>query len=113
MRGIAFMSEHYNRCMYEDFNGLSGFWYIVDDIVIYDCDATQHASYAQKFLSTCAEKKIILNLDKCKLCEPFTGFQLSATGYQIDHTITNVISKFPTAANRTDLQSFFGLVNQF
>ena len=33
----------------------------------------------------------------------------SGTGYQIDHTITDAISKFPTSANHTDLQS---LVNQ-
>ena len=33
-------------------------------------------------------------------------------GYQVDQSITNTISEFPTPANRTDLHSFFGLVNQ-
>ena len=113
--GISSISEHYDRCMYEAFEGLSGFHCIVDDIVIYDSDVTQHASHVREFLQRCTEKKITLNLDKCKFCESsvtFTGFQLSATGYQVDHTIINAISKFPTPANRTDLQSFFGLVNQ-
>ena len=36
---------------------------------------------------------------------------LQATKY-VDHTIIDAISKFPTPANRTDLRSFFGLVNQ-
>jgi len=84
----------------------------VDDIVIYDSDTTQHASHVREFLQRCAEKKITLN---CKFGESsvtFAGFQLSATGYQIDHTIIDAISKFPTAANRTDLRSFFGLLNQ-
>ena len=40
------------------------------------------------------------------------GFQLSAAGYQVDHNIIDAISKFPTPTNCTDLQSFFGLVNQ-
>ena len=55
-----------------------------------------------------------LNRDKWKFCQTrvtFAGFQLSSQGYHIDSSITEVISKFPTPANRTDLWSFFGLVN--
>ena len=113
--GISSISEHYDRHMYEAFQGLSGFRQIVDDIVIYDSDATQHATHVREFLHRCVEKKVTLNLDKCKFCESsvtFAGFKLSATGYQVDRTITDAISKFPTPANRTDLRSFFGLVNQ-
>ena len=112
---ISSISEHYDRRMYEAFEGLSGFCHIVDDIVIYNSDVTQHASHVREFLQRCAEKKITLNLVKCKFCESsvtFAGFQLSATGHQADHTIIDAISKFPTPANRTDLRSFFGLVNQ-
>ena len=101
--------------MYQAFQGLSGFHHIIDDIVIYDSDATQHAACVWEFLNRCAEKKIILNLDKCKFCETslsFAGFQISAAGYQVDHTIIDAISKFPTPANCTDLRSFFGFVNQ-
>ena len=113
--GISSISEHYDRRMYEAFQGLSSFHRIVDDIVIYDSDATQHAAHVREFLNRCAEKKITLNLDKCKLCESsvsFAGFQLSAAGYQVDRNIIDAISKFPTPTNRTDLRSFFGLVNQ-
>ena len=104
--GISSTSEHYDRRMYEAFEGVSGFRRIMDDIVIYDSDVTQHALHVREFLQRCAEKKITLNLDKCKFCESsgtFAGFQLSATGYQVDHTIIDAISKFPTPANRTDL----------
>ena len=108
------ISEHYDRCMYEAFEGLSGFRRIVDDIVIYDSDVTQHASLSENFYKDVL-RKITLNLDKYKFCESsvtYSGFQLSATGYQVDHTIIDAISKFPTPTNRTDLQSFFGLDNQ-
>ena len=42
----------------------------------------------------------------------FCGLKLSSEGYQIDLTITQAITKFPTLSSRTDLQSFFGLTNQ-
>ena len=42
----------------------------------------------------------------------FAGFILSADGYKVDSSITDAISRFPTPSNRTNLRSFFGLVNQ-
>ena len=113
--GISSISEHYDRRMAEAFAGLSGFRRIVDDIVIYDSDATQHAQHVRTFLQRCADKQIALNLDKCHFFQSqviFAGFQLSANGYQVDTSITDAISNFPTPNNRTDLRSFFGLVNQ-
>ena len=101
--------------MAEAFTGLTGFRRVVDDIIIYDCDEQQHTAHVQQFLQRCAEKHIALNLDKCKFSQSkvtFAGFTLSAQGYQIDQSITDAISQFPTPKNRTDLRSLFGLVNQ-
>ena len=42
----------------------------------------------------------------------FAGFRLSTQGYQVDHSITDAISEFPKPSNRTELHSFYGLVNQ-
>ena len=112
---ISSISEHYDRRMAEAFAGLTGFRRIVDDIVIYDSNITQHANHVREFLQRCAEKQITSNLDKCKFCQTqviFTGFSLSAEGYQVDQSITDAIFNFPTPPNRTDLRSFFGLVNQ-
>jgi len=83
-------SEHYDRHMYEAFDGLSGFCCIVDDIVIDDSDATQPATHVQTFLQRCAEKNITLNLEKYKFFESsvtFARFQLSPTGYQVDKSM--------------------------
>ena len=113
--GISSISEHYDRRMAEAFTGLTGFQRIVDDIVIYDSDPQQHTTHVVQFLQRCADKHIALNFDKCKFCQTevtFAGFRLSAQGYQVDHSITDAISKFPKPSNRTDLRSFFGLVNQ-
>ena len=113
--GICSISEHYDRRMAEAFAGLTGFRRIVDDIVIYDGDAATHADHVRQFLKRCEEHNIALNLSKCNFCQTrvtFAGFILSAEGYQVDHSITNAISQFPTPTNRTDLRSFFGLANQ-
>ena len=113
--GICSISEHYDRRMAEAFVGLTGFRRIVDDIIIYDDNELQHATHVRQFLQRCADKQIALNPDKCKFCQTkvtFAGFTLSVEGYQIDHSITDAITQFPTPTNRTDLRSFFGLVNQ-
>ena len=114
--GISSISEHYERRMAEAFAGLTGFRRIVDDIVIYDSDITQHVKHVKEFLQRCSEKKISLNLDKCKFCQTqvtFAGFVLSAEGYQVDQSITNAISEFHTPANRTDLCSFLAWLTNF
>ena len=113
--GISSISEHYDRRMAKAFTGLTGFRRIVDDIVIYDSDPQQHTAHVIQFLQRCADKHIALNFDKCKFRQTevtFAGFRLSAQGYQVNHSITDAISKFPKPSNRTDLRSFFGLVNQ-
>ena len=58
--GISSISEHYNRRMDEAFAGLSGFRRIVDDVVIYDNDVTQHADHVREFLTRCAHWGVTL-----------------------------------------------------
>ena len=101
--------------MDEAFSGLTGYRRVVDDIVIYDSDSTQHAEHVRQFLLRCAERRITLNQDKWEYAQPrvtFAGFNLSKDGYSIDSAITDAIAKFPTPSNRTDLRAFFGLANQ-
>ena len=113
--GISSISEHYNRRMDEAFVGLKGYRRIVDDVVIFDRDTTLHASHVKMFLQHCVERQITLNTDKWVYARPevdFAGFHLSGDGYSIDNSIVTAISRFPQPANRTDLRSFVGLVNQ-
>ena len=58
---------------------------------------------------------IALNVDKCQFFRTqvtFAGFQLSSSGYKIDPSIIEAITKYPTPTSRSDLRSFIGLVNQ-
>eukprot|EP00094_Tigriopus_californicus_P014326 TCALIF_13891-PA protein Name:"Similar to pol Retrovirus-related Pol polyprotein from transposon opus (Drosophila melanogaster)" AED:0.43 eAED:0.44 QI:0/0/0/1/0/0/3/0/133 len=44
---------------------------------------------------------------------PFCGYIMGRDGWKIDATKTKALSEFPVPESRTDLRSFFGLVNQF
>ena len=113
--GLSSISEHYDRRMADAFHGLQDFRRFVDDIVIYDRNVSEHIPHVRQFLQRCADMHIALNLDKCKFVQPtvtFAGLHLSAQGYQVDRSVTEAISQYPTPTSRTDLRSFIGLVNQ-
>ena len=69
----------------------------------------------RKFISCPGWKLGIYDTVKWKFDQDkidFAGFTISAEGYCTDKSITDEISNFPTPTSRTDLRSFFGLVNQ-
>ena len=51
--------------MAEAFTRLSGFHWIIDDIIIYDNNATEHAHHVKAFFQQYADRQITLNLDRC------------------------------------------------
>ena len=88
---------------------------MVDKVTIYDKDISYLVSHVKKFLQRCQECRISIHQDKWVFCQTqvkFAGFQLSSDGYRIDLSTTEALAQFPTPANRSDLRSFFGLVNQ-
>ena len=113
--GLSSIAEHYHCRMAEVFEGLSAFHRVVDDVVIFDKDKDSHITHVKQFLQRCQDRQISLNHDKCTFCQTtitFAGFNLSTEGYCIDSSITDAITSFPVPSSRSDLRSFFGLVNQ-
>ena len=113
--GLSSISEHYDRRMYEAFQDLPDFRRIVDDVLIFDEDLDSHIAHVRQFLQRCKERGISLGHDKFQYCQTeveFAGFHLSQNGYRISEDVTKAIGSFPTPSSRTDLRSFFGLVNQ-
>ena len=47
---LSSIAEHYNRRMAEAFEGLTEFRRVVDDVIIYDKDISNHVSHVEKFL---------------------------------------------------------------
>lgn len=100
--GLSSISEHYDRRMYEAFQGLTDFRCIVDDVLIYDEDPARHVDRVRQFLQWCEERGISLNCDKFQFCQrdiEFAGFHLSHDGYRISDDITQAISSFPTPSS--------------
>ena len=88
---------------------------VVDDILLYDEDLTQHLERVYAVLSRCRAHGITLNKDKFVVAAPsvrFCGFHLSQAGIAADDEKVKAIRDFPTPSNITDLRSFMGLVNQ-
>jgi len=79
--------------MAEAFTGLTGFHYVVDDVIIYDSDKDKQAVHVRQFLQHYADKHIALNPEKCKFNQKeviVAGFTLSEQGYKVDHSIVDV-----------------------
>ncbi len=113
--GISSISEHYDRRMDNSLEKIKQLRRIVDDCVVYTKDKEDHIALVRQFLQRCEDKGISLNRDKFQFCQTeitFAGLILSQGGYQISKHITKAIKDFPTPSGRTDLRSFFGLVNQ-
>ena len=113
--GISSISEHYDRRMDNSLEKIKQLRRIVDDCVVYTKDKEDHIALVRQFLQRCEDKGISLNRDKFQFCQTeitFAGLILSQGGYQISKHITKAIKDFPTSSGRTDLRSFFGLVNQ-
>ena len=70
--------------MAEAFEGLKGFRRVVDDIVIYDKDETDHVDHVRQFLQRCRDKGISLNREKWQLCQTRVTFELSKEGYRVN-----------------------------
>ena len=101
--------------MDEAFAGAQDLRRIVDDVLAFDSTQQQHVHHMRQLLQRCQEKRISLNREKFQFCQTkvsFAGFTLTPDGYTISSEITDAIAKFPTPSSRTDLRSFFGLVNQ-
>jgi len=112
---LSSITEHYNRRMAEAFEGLLAFRRVVDDIVIYDKDKESHITHVKQILQRCQDRQISLDHDKCTFCQTtitFAGFKLSPEGYCIDSSVTDAVCSFPVPSGRSELRSFFGLVNQ-
>lgn len=85
--------------------GLTDFYKIVDDVIVFKKDEQVHVQHVRQLLQRFKEK-ISLNREKFPFCQtevPFAGFMLTPNGYSISTDITAAISNFPTPSSRTDL----------
>ena len=113
--GLCSIFEHYNRRMENTFLGLKNYRRVVDDVIIFNDNESDHAANVRQFLQRCSDKGISLYRDKFKFYKTgvtSAGYHLSLEEYKIDDSFLIAIREFFLPANATNLRSFFGLANQ-
>ena len=100
--GISSISEHYDRRMYEAFQGLHDFCRVVDDVVPYDEDLPVMLPMCASFCNDVRIATFHQVRDKLQFCRTevhFAGFCLSNDSYHISYDITKAIDNFPTPSS--------------
>jgi len=87
----------------------------VDDAILWDDNIEESFWSAVQWLDTCGKNGVTLNPPKFVFAADeveFAGFEITATDVRPSRKYLQTIIDFPTPKNRTDIRSWFGLVNQ-
>ena len=93
--------------------GLPGVKTIVDDIVVFGKDRTEHDRNLDTLMTRCREMGIKLNADKTEIGHseiPFFGHLLTAQGLKIDPAKVKAIDDMPAPTSRSELETVLGMV---
>ena len=85
----------------------------IDDSLLYDPSIEQAFWHAIDFIILCNTNGMIFNMEKFRFAEEeldFAGFTVTMDGIKPTKQMISALEGFPIPKNRTDLKSFFGLV---
>ena len=85
-----------------------------DDILIYSTNPELHLNHLRQVLQTLRENHLYLNIKKCTFLSDsliFLGYIVSAEGIKVDPAKIDVIRKWATLKNLTEIWSFHGLAS--
>ena len=114
--GYLSAGDEFNLRMDRAFEGVPNCEKVVDDCLIHDGTYEDHLRSVRKVLQKCREHRITMSKKKFQFAKSnvnFCGYTISREGWGVDQKKVEALQKFPTPGNRTDLRSFFGLVQQF
>ena len=115
-QGLISAGDEFNRRTDAAFSGLRDLIKIVDDALIFDNDLDEHVDHVRAVLQRAREHGITFSRKKFVFAASevdFCGHVVNGDGFTVDSSKTAALQNFPLPANRTDLRSFLGLVNQF
>jgi len=114
-QGLISAGDEFNQRTDAAFDHLDKFVKVVDDGLVHDIDLHEHYDHVRSVLLrarehgiTLSEKKFVFGAAEVDFC----GYHISSAGYTVDAGKTNAITDFPLPTTRTDVRSFFGLINQ-
>jgi len=114
-QGLISAGDVFNQRLDQAFGDVSQFAKVVDDGLIYTASFMSQVSTTREVLQKAREHGITLSRPKFEFAMSevkFCGYVISRSGWTLDPSKTAAIADFPEPANRTDLRSFLGLVNQ-
>ena len=86
----------------------------LDDILIFSKTAEDHVKHLRIVLKKLRENSLYGKASKCEFAQrsvEYLGHIVSEKGVSPEHSKVKSIMEWPTPRNRTDIQSFLGLVN--
>ena len=113
--GISSLPEVFSREMAGILEGLEGVKNLMDDIIVFGCDKSQHDERLKKCLERLQENGATLNFDKCIICVEkvtFLGVVLDQNGIHMDERKVEAVKKFPAPTSVTEIRRFLGMANQ-
>ena len=113
--GISSAPAIFQSTMDKLLNGLNAGCYL-DDIIITGRNDKEHLNNLEQVLQRLHKANIQLRRDKCVFMQPtvtYLGFTIDSTGIRMDEKGTDAVRHAPRPRNRSELQSFLGLVNHY
>ena len=114
-QGLISAGDVFNSRTDTAFDRLTNFVKVVDVGLVHDTDLSAHYTHVRDALLRAREHGITFSAKKFQFGAPdvlYCGYRINADGYTVDKDKIAAISDFPVPVNRTDVRSFFGLVNQ-
>ena len=88
----------------------------LDDILIYSKSKEEHITHVRKVLDVLRTHKLYAKISKCEFFQKqveYLGHFISQEGISVDKRKVEVLQKWPTPANISELRSFLGLASYY
>ena len=112
--GISSASEVYQRKMNDILRDLDGVQCLIDDVLVYGKDKTEHDARLHSVLDRFRRANVTLN-DKCEFGVTqikFAGHVISSDGISVDPNKLTAIINMTPPTDATGMRCFMGMVNQ-
>ncbi len=113
--GICSAPEVYQKNMSQILEGLPGVLCLIDDILIFGQDKTEHNQRLHDTLTHLQQANVTLNPKKCRFNQQslkFLGHIVDSQRIRADPEKTTAIENMEMPKSVTDLRRFMGMVNQ-
>ena len=112
--GITSAPEHFQKRMSNILNGLEGVLGLIDDILIFGKDMSEHDQRLEAAMTRIQNAGVTLNSTKCafrKTQLKFLGHIVDQDGIRADPDKTKAIIEMEIPTNISELRRFMGMVN--